>query len=116
MKSRFVSQINQEFLKRELDKDQSVKHLNIKLEKFCGYDSPVDFYTFRTRFEKIYLISTPSHHLPDLLKNNFLGEPALSIVKSLDDINEIWSRLRKAFGDTKTMLIKKIQTLTNTRF
>ena len=53
----------------------------------------------------LQLISTPSdqnlkkfiqdqhlEELPDVLKNNFLEDPALSLVKSLDNINEIWKR------------------------
>ena len=32
--------------------------LNIKLQPFAGYDSRVDFYTFKSNFEKIHLNST----------------------------------------------------------
>lgn len=49
--------------------------------------------------------------MADLLKNNYLGEPALSLVKSLDDIEDMRLRLKKAYGDTKTMLSKQLQSL-----
>ena len=94
----------------ELDKEDVFKasNLNIKLERFKGYSSPVDIYTFKSEFEKIYLRSTPRRMLPELLKNNFLGDSALSMVKSIDDIDEVWKRLREAFGDPKIMLERKL--------
>ena len=68
----------------------------------------MDIYTFQSEFEKLYLKSTPRKMLPDLLKYNHLAEPALSLVKSLDNIDDMWSRLKKAYGDPKTMLNKKL--------
>ena len=111
MKMNFNKAVHLEYQKRELDKNQDVKHIKIKMDKFCGYESSLDFYTFKTNFEKLHLKTTPTYYLPDLLKNNYLGEPALTLVRSLDNIDDIWSRLKKAFGDTKTMLAKKLQTL-----
>ena len=80
--------------RRKLSKEKSFKtsNLNIKLQKFRGYESSADIYTFRSEFEKVYSRSTPRRILPDVLKNNFLEDPALSLVKSLDNINEIWKR------------------------
>ena len=46
--------------------------------------------------------------LPDLLINNYLEDPALSLVKSVKDISEIWDRLKLAYGDPKSMLKKKL--------
>ena len=37
-KKNFVDSVNKEYVQRELDKDYTTKHLNIKLEKFVGYD------------------------------------------------------------------------------
>jgi len=111
LKIDFYADVNKEYLRRELDKDQSSKHINIKLEKFCGYESTTDFYTFRSNFNKVHLKTTPSRYLPDLLKNNYLGDPALTLVKSIKTIDDIWSRLKSAYGDTKIMLSRKIQTL-----
>ena len=69
----------------------------------------MDIYTFQSEFEKLYLRTTPKKMLPDLLKYNYLAEPALSLVKSLDNIDEMWPRLQKAYGDPKAMLQKKLQ-------
>ena len=46
--------------------------------------------------------------LPDLLKNNYLENPALALVKRLDDVAEIWARLHKAYGDPRIMLKNKL--------
>lgn len=43
-----------------------------------------------------------------MLTNNFLGNPALSLVKGLTDIDEIWDRLKKAYGNTKLLLSRKL--------
>ena len=99
-----------QIVERELAKEKSfqVSSLNIKLQKFKNYDTEMDIYTFQSEFEKLYLKSTPRKMLPDLLKYNHLAEPALSLVKSLDNIDDMWSRLQKAYGDPKTMLNKKL--------
>ena len=89
----------------------SKQSLNIKIQPFTGYDSKIDFFTFKSNFEKVHGETTPSYLLPDLLKNNFLAEPALTLVKSLNDINEIWHHLEEAFSDAKIMLFKKLQVL-----
>ena len=104
-----------EFDKRDLEKDKLFKesHLNIKLSKFKGYNSYTDIYSFQRNFEKLHLRVTPMYLLPDLLKNNFLDEPALSLVKSLDDINQILERLKMAYGDPKNLLERKLDEVNN---
>ena len=103
----FVNKENQE---REISKTKtfSVSSLNIKLAQFKGYDSDLDVYTFQFEFEKLYLKNTPKKMLPDLLKYNYLTDPALSLVKCLDNIDEMWRRLKKAYGDPKVLLDKKL--------
>ena len=81
--------------------------LNIKLPKFNGYECSIDIYSFRSNFGKLYLKSTPSSLLPDLIKNNFLDNPALLLVKNVTDMEEIWRRLIETYGDHKTLLIKQ---------
>ena len=81
--------------------------LNISLDKFSGYDSFIDIYSFQSIFNKLYLRSTPKKMLPDLLKNNLLKGSALTLVKSMNDIDQIWRTLKSAYGDTKLLLSKK---------
>ena len=73
----------------------------------------MDIYTFRSEFEKLHLKETPTNKLPDLLKHNYLANPALGMVKSLEDITEIWERLQKAYGDPKTILSKLLGEVKN---
>ena len=54
---------------------------------------------------------TPSDVTADFLKNNFLENPALSIVRNVDNMDEIWKRLKCQYGDLKTMLSKKLNVL-----
>ena len=82
--------------------------MKINLPKFNGYDSKLDIYTFQTEFLKVYERTTPKRMLSDVLKNNLLEGPALSLVTSVDDISEIWARLKAAFGDPKLLLKRKI--------
>ena len=110
MKKKFSNQLQNAISTRELDKhlDFNKNQLNIKLPRFSGYDSEMDYYTFRSTFEKLHLESTPKNLLPDLLRNNYLKEPAATLVKTLKTIEEIWQRLSQAYGDTKIMLQKKM--------
>ena len=109
-KESYERYISNEITKREIAKEKSfqVSTLNINLNKFKGYGSELDIYSFQYEFEKLHLKTTPKKMLPDLLKYNYLAEPALALVKSLDDINEIWTRLKKAYGDPKTLLANKL--------
>jgi len=87
--------------------------INIKLPHFKGYYSSINIYEFQNDFEKLHLRRTPRKLLPDLLKNNYLEEPALSIVKNLDDMDTIWERLKSTYGSPKTILQRKLNELSN---
>ncbi|XP_066931349.1 uncharacterized protein [Clytia hemisphaerica] len=108
LRQTFMNNLSIEISNRELDVHSEFKRnkLNIHLDKFTGYDSKSDYYTFRSDFEKVHLTSTPKSYLPDLLVNNYLADPAYTMVKNLESIDEIWKRLEQAFGDTRMMLKK----------
>ncbi|XP_057310601.1 uncharacterized protein LOC130648563 [Hydractinia symbiolongicarpus] len=116
LKNCYIKTLDQEYQDRELSKVEKFNSstLNIKLPIFKGYGSVCDIYTFQTDFEKLYLRSTPNAVLPDLLKNNFLEHPALTLVRNVTNINEIWRRLKDAYGDQKTLLSKKLAELNKT--
>ena len=76
---------------------------------FSGYKSPLDIYTFQVEFEKLYSRRITSALLPEYLKHNFLEGTALDLVKTMTDINLIWSRLKEAFGDTRLLLHNKLK-------
>jgi len=114
-KSVYQTSINDAIIKQDVYKQKlfNQSKLNIRLEKFSGHQDTTDFYTFKTNFLKLHEHSTPQHLLPDLLINNYLKEPALSLVKSMKDINAIWERLKFSYGDVKMMLIKKLNQISN---
>ena len=113
VKDKYISNVRKTSEEKEFDKEKKFKEasLNIKLGKFSGYNSNKDLYTFKDEFEKLYLRQTPSRMLPDLLKNNFLDGPALTLVKHVDEMDEIWKRLKKTYGDPKVLLSNKLDEL-----
>ena len=106
----YVTALTTEEKSREIEKHKKFNQssLGIKLSKFKGYNSNLDIYTFQDKFEKLALKDTPIDLLPDLLKNTYLEDPALSLVKNVTDIDDIWKRLKDAYGDCKIMLSKKM--------
>ena len=96
-KDRYENFIQHELCEREIEKGKSfqVSSLNIKLEKFSGYHSDMDIYTFQREFEKLHTKCTPKKMLSDLLKYNYLSNPALAMVKSVQNIDDNWERLKK---------------------
>ena len=51
--------------------------------------------------------------LPELLRNNYIEDFVLWLVKNIQGIEEIWNRLKKAYGDTKIMLWNRLTELQN---
>jgi len=109
----YLTSIIAEYDERDIETSKTFKasSINIKLPVFNGYKSSVDIYRFQSDFEKLHAKRTPKNCLPDLLKNNYLGEPALSLVKHLDDIQEIWDRLKSSYGSPKILLQRKLNEL-----
>ena len=109
----FQSRVKDEIFSRDISKHSTFKEsiLKIKLSKFSGFNSKTDIYTFRNDFEKQHLRNTPKCYLPDLFRNNYLEDPALSIVKGENNIDNIWRRLQSSYGDTKMLLSNKLSEL-----
>ena len=110
LSAKYEQDLKKMILEREIEKESLFKErkLNIKLGKFKGYDSAQDIYSFKDDFEKLYSKTTPKRLMCDLLRNNHLDDPALSLVKSIESIDEAWSRLKQAYGEPKVMLNRKI--------
>ena len=104
-----------EVVKREISKLElfNESKLNINLGKLSGYDSKSDVYTFQSEFIKIYKRTTPKRMMSDVLKNNHLEGSALSLVRSIDNNDEIWQRLKSTCGDPKLLLKKKLSEIKN---
>ena len=115
LKGDYMERLKNEISEREINKHQLMKEkiLNIKLAKFNGLNSSRDYYIFKDEFEKLHLQTTAKTMLPELLRNSYLEDPALSLVKNIQNIDEIWKRLKKAYGDNKIILSKRLTELEN---
>ena len=71
----------------------------------------MDIYTFREKFEKFVIPFVQKPLLPDTLKLNYLGDPALTLVKELKTIDEIWDRLTESYGNARVLLHNKLGVL-----
>ena len=102
--------INDEIIDRDLsiEKLKNASTVGIKLPVFKGYDSTLDYYTFRTEFEKLIVPRYSKPLLPEYLKNNYLRGQALEIVKETHDLDQIWERLERSFGNVSVLLSTKL--------
>ena len=109
-KEGFILAVRQEVEKRDLsaEKIRNALGLKIKIPIFTGYDADLDIYSFRTQFEKLVTPYVQKPLLADTLKFNYLGGSALTVVKELRDIDEIWERLIKSYGNVRVLLQNKL--------
>ena len=107
---RYKDSVEKQISKRDLseDKIKNASVLGIKLPKFKGYDSEMDFYTFKSEFEKLVAPRISIQLQADYLKHNYLDGQALKLVKEIDDMSDIWARLKSSFGNVSTLLSTKL--------
>ena len=98
MKDIYHEAINRESTVREISKQElfNKPKLRINLAKFSGCNSKLDIYGFQSEFTKIYKRATLKRVMPDILKNNLLEGSALSLVLQVQEIDEIWTKLKAA--------------------
>ena len=112
--------LEKEISDRDLSEDKinNPSILGIKLPKFKGFDSVMEFYTFKVEFEKLVapwvqakLVApwVQAKLLPEYLQNNYLEGQAFEKVKDIDDIDKIWGRLKLSFGNVVTLLSTKLK-------
>ena len=86
----------------------------VDIGKFSGsLEKGMDFYMFKSKFIRAYS-RHPKSLLVEWLVNNHLEGKARECVGSLEDLDEIWDRLKTNFGDTQELLMhqfKKISSL-----
>ena len=109
-KNIYVKSVREEVETRDLSEEKIRNALGLKVEipRFCGYDSPLDIYTFREQFEKFVVPYVQRNLLPDTLKWNYLVDPVLTLVKELKNMDEIWDRLFKSYGNASMLLLNKL--------
>ena len=70
---------------------------------------PMIFTHFRVNLKSYIKKSDQRKLLPDFFKNNYFEGAALILVRSINTIDELWSRLKEAYGDTELLLGNKLQ-------
>ena len=110
-KSAYQDLVNAEINKRDLteEKMKNASLLGITLPKFKGYHSKLDYYSFKSEFEKLIVPRVQAKLLPDYLKNNYLEGHALQVVKEIDDLESIWDRLKLSFGNVNILMSHKLK-------
>ena len=107
----YKEMLEAEVTSRNVSKERlaSNESLKISIGRFSGFDSAMDIYTFQTEFEKVFVPNITAKMLPDYLKYNHLEGAALTLVKGLETMSEIWKRLKEAYGDTDVLLRSKLR-------
>ena len=108
--------LNREVERRGIteEKVKNASSIGIELPKFSGYKSKFDFYTFKTKFDRLIAPKVKTDLLAEHLKLKYLEGAALQTVREMDDINLIWDRLEKCFGHVPTLLSHKLESFDKT--
>ena len=112
-RKRFIETLRRIVLEKDITPDKLRNACSVKIEnfKFSGFEGNLDFYTFKTQFQKLI---EPRHQKPflaDVLKRNHLAGPALKLVEKENDYKKIWDRLKESYGYTCLMLHSKLGVL-----
>ena len=112
-REQFFAKLEDVVIQRDItaDKMKSASEVTIQLPKFCGYDSKLDVFTFKSEFKKHVEPKYQRKYYADCLKRNYLSGPALVLVEKEDDYEKIWERLISSYGNTRLLLQNKLSTL-----
>ena len=112
-KEQFFKNLQSIVLKRDVTSDKLKNAVSFlpDLPKFSGYDSQMDFYTFKSEFTKLVEPLIQKQYLSDYLKRNFLTGSALTLVEKEGDYAEIWKKLLASFGNARLLLQDKLASL-----
>ena len=114
LKRQYFETLSFEIKSRNLggDKIKNPSVLKLEVPKFEGYSSSLDFYTFKSEFEKLISPQIQTKFLPDYLKSNYLKGQAYEITKEIHHIDLIWERLKCSFGNVDILLNNKLHEVT----
>ena len=93
------------------DKLRNACSIKIELPKFSGYECSMDFFTFKTQFQKLVEPRNQKPYLADVLKRNYLSGSAFKLVERETDYAKIWEMLQGSYGNTRLMLQNKLSEL-----
>ena len=82
-RKKFGDSLRKIVLDRDITPDKLRNACSVKIEnfKFGGYESNMDFYTFKTQFQKLIEHRHQKPFLAEVLKRNYLSGSALKLVE-----------------------------------
>ena len=86
------------------DKLKNASTLKVEIPKFSGYDSKMDFYTFKSEFKKLVEPTIQKRYWADYLKRNYLTGMAFTLVEKETEYSQIWEILSQSFGNARILL------------
>ena len=112
-RDKFVKNLSAVVIERDItpDKMKNASGLKIELPKFSGYDCAMDFYTFRSQFQKLVEPAVQKKYWADYLKRNYLGGSALLLVEKETEYSKIWEKLLESFGNARFLLQNQLSAL-----
>ena len=112
-RDKFVLNLQTIIRKRDVSDGKLKNALNLKIElpKFSGYESKMDFYTFKTQFRKLIEPIVQKKYWADYLKRNYLSGSALTLVEKESEYDKIWARLAGSYGNPRLLLQNKLSDL-----
>ena len=82
--------------------------IQIDVPKFCGYDSKIDYFSFKSKFQKLVEPRVQKPYLADYLKLNYLDGLAFTLVEKEAEYEKIWERLKESYGNARLLLHNKL--------
>ena len=71
----------------------------------------MDFYAFKSEFQKLVELTVQKKYWANYLKHNYLTGSAFTLVEKESDYSKIWDRLFESFGNTRLLLQNKLGNL-----
>ena len=109
-KKAFYKKLQSILVERDItpDKLKNASTLKVEIPKFSGYDSKMDFYTFKSEFKKLVEPTIQKKYWADYLKRNYLTGMAFTLVEKETEYSQIWEILSQSFGNARLLLQNKL--------
>ena len=82
--------------------------LCIKLESFNGCQLKIDYWFFKSEFEKWIISHVHTPLLADHFKENNADGQAYQVMKEINDLDSTWESLKQAYCDVENLMIVKL--------
>ena len=109
-REKFVNSLQDIVASRDItpDKLKNACTIQIDVPKFSGYDSKIDYFSFKSKFQKLVEPRVQKPYLADYLKLNYLDGLAFTLVEKGAEYEKIWERLKESYGNARLLLHNKL--------